>query len=182
MCTSTRSWEKRPNSSFILLVLFSRLNRSAFSVIPDTHIIPIRSTTVTWLKMLSQLLSPIEKKSGGSLKMVSFFEKILLQNVTVKFMYLIGFHHIAFMKRWEKTVSILWVSNTEPFKPIYVSQYRISEILFFYRQILSTVSLRAGQRAHGRAVLYTVDIYFSQSVCFSGKCVVWHKVHLPTDV
>lgn len=119
-CISTGSLEKRPNSSFILLVLFSRPNRSAFSVIPDTHIIPTHSTTVTWLKMLSQLLSPIGKRSGGSQKMVSFFEKILLQNLTVRFIYVFGIHHVAFMKRWNKTASILWFSNTKWFKSICV--------------------------------------------------------------
>lgn len=74
------------------------MNRSAFSVIPDTHIIPIHSTTVTWLKMLSQLLSLIGKKSGGSQKTVSFFQKMLPQNVVVRFICVIVIHHIGFMR------------------------------------------------------------------------------------
>lgn len=41
-------FSEESKSRFILLILFSRLRRSAFSVIPDTHIIPIPSTTVTW--------------------------------------------------------------------------------------------------------------------------------------
>lgn len=67
-------------------------------MIPDTHIIPIPNTTVTWSKMLSQRLSLKGKRSGGSQKMVSSLEEILLQNVTGRFLYVIGFDKVAFVK------------------------------------------------------------------------------------
>lgn len=107
---STKSFEKRPNSCFILLFLFSRLNRSALSVIPGTHIIPIHNTTATWLKTLSQLLSQIGRKSGGSQKMVSFLDRTLL--LVVRFTSVIIIQHLAFITRWDKALRTPWVSST----------------------------------------------------------------------